>query len=98
MSHFALADAMNRYFEIGCTTFTRHEVLAYGGMDWNRVQNCLRSWESQGLLKILKPLDGASDREIVVKLLHSIPDEQWPKNTKSAGYADKASATYPPLF
>jgi len=74
MHHFELADALNRYFQVGCTTFTRHELLAYGGTDWPRVEHCLTAWESRGLIQILKPLAEAHDGEIVVKLLRPIED------------------------
>jgi hypothetical protein len=72
MPNFELADALNRYFQMGCKTFTRHELLAYGGMNWFRVENCLRAWESRGLIQILKPLAEAQDGEIIVELLHPI--------------------------
>jgi hypothetical protein len=70
--HFRLAEALNRYYEVGCKTFTRHELLAYGGMDWSRVEKCLRAWESQGLIRIFKPLTGAQNGEIIAELLHPI--------------------------
>jgi hypothetical protein len=74
--HFKLVEALNRYFQIGCTNFTRHELLAYGGMNWSRVENCLRAWESRGLIQVLKPLAGTQDGEIIVKLLHPIEDSK----------------------
>jgi len=81
MPHFELANALNRYFELGCKTFTRHELLAYGGADRPRVENCLRAWESRGLIQVLKPLDAAQDGEIIVKLLHPIGDPGQPHNS-----------------
>ena len=76
MIRFRLANALNRYFQVGCTTFTKHELLAYGDMNFSYVQNCLHVWESRGLLQVLKPLSEAEDGEIVVKLLHPI---EYPK-------------------
>ena len=76
MTPFELADALNGHFRVGCQTFTRQELLAYGGMKLSRVKNCLRTWESRGLIQVLKPLDGARDGEIIVKLLHTIEDQK----------------------
>jgi hypothetical protein len=70
-----LADALNCYFQAGCKTFTRHELLAYGKMDFARVEGCLCEWESRGFIQVLKPLKGAQDGDIVVKLLHPIQDQ-----------------------
>ena len=69
-----LAEALNHYYQVGCKTFTRHELLAYGGMNWDRVQKSLRAWEDRGLLRILKPLEGSGDSETVVKLLRLIEE------------------------
>ena len=71
---FNLSAALNLYFQIGCQTFTRHELLAYGAMDQIRVMNCLLAWESRGLIKIFVPLEEAEDSEIVVKVLQPIKD------------------------
>jgi hypothetical protein len=68
-----LADTLNRYFAAGCKTFTRHELLAYGGGDRRRVENSLHFWESEGLLEIRTPLELASDSEIVVRVFEQIP-------------------------
>ena len=89
MPPFELADALNRYFQIGCCAFTRHELLAYGGMNWSRVENCLREWESRGLLQVLKPLAGAQDGEIVVKLLHPIEEQRYLNRHMLATAAEK---------
>jgi len=79
MPYFELADTLNRYFQTGCKTFTRHELLAYGGMNRSRVENCLRAWESRGLIQILKPIAEALDGEIIVKLrcpIESVPGKR----------------------
>ena len=72
MSYFNLAEALYGHFRVGCQTFTRQELLAYGGMKPSRVENCLRRWESRGLVQVLKPLAGSQDGEVIVKLLHHI--------------------------
>jgi hypothetical protein len=69
---FDLADVLNRYFQVGCKTFTRHELLAYSGVNQTHVENCLHYWASKGLVQIFKPLAEAKDGEIVVKLLQPI--------------------------
>ncbi len=72
MPEFALKDALNRYLQHGCSTFTKHEVLAYGGGDRRRVECCLSHWESRKLLQILKRFEEAADNDIVVKVLKMI--------------------------
>jgi len=79
--HFELADTLNLYFKIGCQTFIRHELLAYGGMNWTRVENCLRAWEERGLIQLLRPLAGAGDGEIVAKQLRHIDYQTPPSKT-----------------
>jgi hypothetical protein len=69
---FALKEAFNSYFHHGCTTFTKHQVLAYGKGDRRRIEICLNDWESRNLLKILKPFETASDNEVIVKVLQKI--------------------------
>jgi hypothetical protein len=76
INHFELADVSNRYFQVGCKTFTRHELLAYGGMDLACVENCLCEWESRGFIQVLKPLKGAQDGDIIVNLLNPIQDQE----------------------
>lgn len=69
---FHLADVLNRYFQVGCKTFTRHELLAYGEANQISIENCLHAWKSRGFVRILKPLAEAADSEIVIELLHRI--------------------------
>jgi hypothetical protein len=72
LPHFELANALNLYFGVGCKNFTRHELLAYAKLDRVCVESCLPAWEARGYLQILKPLAGAEDAEVVVKLLKRI--------------------------
>ncbi len=72
MPSFALKEAFNQYFHDGCCTFTKHQVLAYGALDRQRIAACLADWESRELLQILKPLEKAADNDIIVKLLKRI--------------------------
>jgi hypothetical protein len=70
--HFELASALNLYFGVGCTNFTRHELLAYAKLDRACVESCLLKWEARGYLQILKLIAGAEDAEVVVKQLKRI--------------------------
>ena len=72
MPPFALKDAFNRYFHDGCSTFTKHEVLAYGAGDRQRINQFLAEWEAKGQLQVIKSLDQASDGDVMVKLLKVI--------------------------
>lgn len=73
MQNEDLAEVMNRYFRMGCKTFTRHELLAYGQLDVQRLEKCLDDWQSQGVLEILTSPEKAADGEIVAKMLSPIP-------------------------
>ncbi len=75
---FRLEDTLNRYFEMGCQTFTRHELLAYGGNDPAHVEYFLLAWETKGLIQILKPLHQAEDAETCIKLLQPIRNTNDP--------------------
>jgi hypothetical protein len=86
MPYFELADALNGHFRVGCQTFTRQEVLAYGGRKLSRIENYLRAWESRGLIQVLKPLDRAQDGEIIVKVLHTIEDQRQTPSGNQLNY------------
>ena len=79
-----LADTLNKYFRIGCTKFTRHELLAYAGTDRNRVEEYLQFWQSRGWLKLLKSLSEARDSEIVVNMVSPIPTEARDERERKA--------------
>lgn len=72
MPTFALKEAFNQYFDQGCCTFTKHEVLAYGAGDRQRIAACLVEWESKNLLQLLKPLEAAADSDKIVQVLKVI--------------------------
>ncbi len=72
MAQFVLKEGFNRYFQDGCTTFTKHEVLAYGAANRRHIEECLADWESKGFIKVLKPLDTAADGDVIVKVLKTI--------------------------
>ena len=72
LAHLELKETFNRYFDVGCTTFTKHELLAYGRGNRRRIEACLVAWESRGCLQILKPFETAEDDDVVVKLLDPI--------------------------
>ena len=72
MPQFALKEAFNRYFLDGCSTFTKHEVIAYGAGDRKKIETCLLTWELNGFLHILKPFDQAMDGEVMIKVLKRI--------------------------
>jgi hypothetical protein len=69
MKSFALKEALNRYFEDGFTNFRKVDIESYGEGDWPRIKECLRNWESRGLVKTLVSIDEANEEDVVVKVL-----------------------------
>jgi len=76
MSRFLLKDALNQYFQLGCKTHTRRQVLSYGGNDRPRINTYLHEWETRGLVQVVKPLEDADDADVVVKVLDLIDMEK----------------------
>ncbi len=61
------------------TNITKQTILAYGRNDLATIIACLNQWESEGKLRILRPLDDAQDSDEVVQMLSYIEGKSpWP--------------------
>lgn len=59
--------------------FKKSDILSYCNNDWVTAVECFKQWESEGKLKILKPLDQAKDEDEVVKMKSYIEGKSpWP--------------------
>jgi len=76
MKRFLLKEAFNQYFQMGCKTHTKHQLLVYGAHDRNRINACLGDWKLRGLVQVVKPLEEADESDIVVKVLNLVDPER----------------------
>lgn len=62
--------------------FKKSDILSYCNNDWGTAIECLKAWESDGKLVILKPLESARDDDEVIRMKSYIegisPWPNWP--------------------
>jgi len=80
MNREVLISGIERCLDSMISEIDKKTLLAYGGSDLAGTSACLDEWEKEGKLEIIKPLEAASDEEIVIKVKSYIKGESpWPK-------------------
>jgi hypothetical protein len=73
---------INRCLDDSVRAFSKSTVGAFGHGDWQNIKEILVQWEERGLLRIIKPIDEASDDDMVIEMLDYIdqksPFPNWP--------------------
>lgn len=64
-------------------TFSKSDILSYCNSDWDTAEKCIQEWASTGKIVILKPLNEASNDDLVIKMKSYIegnsPWPNWPR-------------------
>jgi len=77
----SFAAAINRFLEDGISEYTKHDLGAWGEEDWQNIKATLADWKYRGLTRIVKPIDEAEDRDVVIEMLKYVDTEdgfKWP--------------------
>ncbi len=74
-----LIAGIERCLDSAMSNIEKKTILVYSKNDLDGVKACLKQWESEGKLEILKPIDEATDDEPVIKMKSYIEGKSpWP--------------------
>ena len=77
-SRIGLVTSINRYLDDGVLCYVKKDLGYFGKHNWPVINEYLTLWESQELLRIVKPINEASDSDVVIEMLHYINQEDYP--------------------
>jgi hypothetical protein len=68
-----LRGGINRILDdTGKTGISKRMIEEYGGENWPLINQALEDWRAKGWLRIIKPLEGADSKDIVVEMLNYV--------------------------
>jgi hypothetical protein len=77
-----MVSRIERALDDGGYVFTKKFIFGCANNDWSTAVECLKQWQAEGKLEILKPLDRAEDNDQIVRMKSYIEGKSrwsdWP--------------------